>query len=71
MPLTFADLPPLEVKCEACSGEGFSTHPHADGRDRRHPCSQCDMRGYVPSEFGEAVLDLVRKYVKVSGGNLA
>jgi DnaJ-class molecular chaperone len=47
----------LENLCDTCGGEGFGRHEcHPD----RLRCSDCNGAGYVPTELGEKVLDLMR-----------
>ena len=41
----------LEVQCNYCSGRGRF------GRDQ---CDACDGSGYVPTELGSRILDLMR-----------
>jgi DnaJ-class molecular chaperone len=41
----------LDRVCEYCDGD-------TDG-----PCSKCDGRGTVPTEFGQAIINLVAKYL--------
>jgi len=50
MTLDFDDLPPLTEACH-CSGWDPSA------------CPVCKGTGMKPTEFGEAVLDLVRTYL--------
>jgi hypothetical protein len=51
MAVEFKDLPPLETPCGACDAMGSV----AAGR-----CVACNGAGAVPTEFGAAVLRLVR-----------
>lgn len=66
--LTFEDMPPLEEVCPICSGSG---HNYPDRYDEESsPCPACapDRPGYdgmAPTEFGKAVLALVRKYSSI------
>jgi len=48
----------LEEKCKTCGGDG-----RAPGRLR---CETCNGVGSVPTENGERVLALVRRYFKAS-----
>jgi DnaJ-class molecular chaperone len=48
------ELPELETKCEDCGGKGF--HPNYAGR-----CYGCHGTGYITTEFGEKVLELMRR----------
>lgn len=45
----------LEVPCDECDGLGVLY-----GRSGGHQCEQCGGAGYVPTEFGEKILDLKR-----------
>jgi hypothetical protein len=52
---TLTEFPILERPCEVCQGKG--------GRDGYHgweECLSCDGTGYLATEFGKAILDLVR-----------
>lgn len=46
----------LEVTCPECTGRGA-----VDG----DTCSQCAGTHYVPTDLGEAVLDLVRRHLRI------
>lgn len=60
--LDFNDLPPLEKRCGRCFGGRTS----GDGPfDEPITCRWCDGTGELPTEFGRAVLDLVRKHLGV------
>jgi len=48
--------PELEVLCPKCKGTGGETYQ--DGRDW---CYDCNGAGYIPTAFGRAVLDLIRR----------
>lgn len=52
-------LPSLETICEKCEGSGIF-------RDsgKRCRCDWCNSAGYVPTEFGEKVLALMRHNFK-------
>jgi hypothetical protein len=45
----------LEVECPACGGTGY----------RPDRCAKCNGNGLVPTELGDAVLDLVRRRMKI------
>ncbi len=50
-------IPDLEAICPSCKGEGrFSDNPPHDFTD----CFKCDGAGYVPTESGKKVLNLMR-----------
>ena len=48
-------LPELEVVCPRCRGKGSVPLGYPDPR-----CSNCGGSGYIPTEFGQRVLELVR-----------
>lgn len=50
-------LPELETKCDECDGKGrkFSGH-------RNRTCGKCDGAGYIPTEFGYAIIVLMRHH---------
>ena len=48
----------LEMKCPRCQGLG------APDGDLRYPCRNCAGRGYVPTDFGNKVIELVRHNFK-------
>jgi hypothetical protein len=45
-------FPPLEATCKYCGGNPY-----------RGRCTNCDGRGTVPTAFGQAIIDLLAKYV--------
>jgi DnaJ-class molecular chaperone len=47
--------PTLEEPCQKCEGSGLFTECR---RQRR--CDWCQGAGFIPTEFGERVLDLMR-----------
>ena len=47
----------LEVVCTYCHGKG---RWQEDGNGRDRVCGMCDGAGYIPTEFGVRVLQLVR-----------
>ena len=51
----------LEDKCPYCYGKGESIQ---EGSGRRLLCEMCNGSGYVPTEFGERVLALMRHNFK-------
>jgi len=58
MKLEFGDLPPLQEPCYSCwQGD---------------PCPQCGNGRIVPTDFGQAVLDLVARhlYARLGDGKL-
>ena len=46
------DFPPLERECPVCNGRPY-----------RGKCSHCDGHGLVPTDFGQAVLNLVARHL--------
>jgi DnaJ-class molecular chaperone len=48
-------IPDFERRCEACRGDGSYR-----GRDGRVRCGICNGSGWVPTEWGEKVLALMR-----------
>lgn len=48
-------LPELETLCKFCKGRGGETE-----RREWHKCGVCKGTGYVPTEAGKRLLDLVR-----------
>ena len=54
------EWPALETLCEECQGEGG-----IDARTGWITCSKCEGAGWIPSKFGEAILDLFRHYEKM------
>jgi len=49
----------LETKCDQCNG-----HPYTRINGEDEKCSYCDGAGYVPTEDGEAILQLIRHNFK-------
>ena len=50
-------LPELETLCPECNGDtDYNGNPSGPWR----PCGSCDGAGYIPTEFGERVLALIR-----------
>jgi RecJ-like exonuclease len=61
-----AGWPALDVECPACRGEGRVDVLESCSRPiRGRRCYRCDGRKYIPTEFGEAVLALVGRWVQV------
>lgn len=53
-------LPDLEVTCPNCQGKGEVKNEDSDYR-RTKTCYECEGYGFVVTEFGEKVLDFVRR----------
>jgi Tryptophan RNA-binding attenuator protein inhibitory protein len=54
-------LPELETVCPRCEGDTeYNGNPCGPWR----PCGVCGGSGYVPTEFGEKVLRLMRRYLE-------
>lgn len=49
----------LETLCLSCNGRGGETE-----RGRWCPCYDCEGAGYLPTEYGEKVLALMRHNFK-------
>jgi DnaJ-class molecular chaperone len=47
----------LEEVCGYCNGAGGET---VEGSGRWQQCAMCNGAGYIPNEFGEAVVALMR-----------
>lgn len=45
----------LQVACERCKRTGY-----IDGYHGRERCRECDGAGFVPTELGEKILELMR-----------
>jgi hypothetical protein len=54
--------PALEKPCGRCGETGFVREFYTDGRE--YLCPDCEGDGRVPTEFGAAVLEFVRKHLK-------
>lgn len=52
------NLPVLEFACPSC--EGFGGWREANGVWIK--CPECEGKAFFPTEFGERVLDLVRRH---------
>lgn len=60
--LSFSDLPPLTEYCDCDNGVRSISKDDVYGAwEKTVPCRQCDC-GERPTEFGRAVLDLVRRF---------
>jgi DnaJ-class molecular chaperone len=55
------DFPVLEEHCGSCDGQGWYW---PEDRDSRRWCEVCNGAGFVPTEFGERVLELMRHNFK-------
>lgn len=55
--IEFDDLPPLQERCRCASRPVF-----VDGKEA--PCQRGCVNGQRPTEFGRAVLELVRTFIK-------
>lgn len=64
MALSFDDTE-FQTRCPECR----STGEVLDGRGVPSPCVVCRGRGYIPTELGEKVLDLVRRNFGVEMGD--
>lgn len=58
--------PELEKVCDKCNGEG---RLRQGWDDEIIKCPFCDGFGTVLTEFGEAVLELIKKRLKVRGAS--
>jgi len=59
--------PSLEKDCEYCNGTG----EHEDQRyDNGYvpKCNRCNGEGKIPNEFGEYVLEFLKKHISFGGG---
>lgn len=56
----------LENPCTACEGSGGRMGYVNDW----HECDKCSGAGYVPTEFGEKLLDLIRHNLRGSASVL-
>jgi hypothetical protein len=63
--LRLEHLPELEVVCKECRGEGGSKWA-----GEWSECSFCDGAGYIPTEFGQKVLALVRHNLRLDAAPL-
>ncbi len=59
-------FPPLEIACENCKGSGKDPDDTPNKYGWRKDCVDCGGDGHRISEFGEVVLDFIRKYYKIS-----
>lgn len=59
-----SEFPPLQFPCPRCHGEGRRL-------DARVICSGCEGARYFPTDFGHAVLDLVRRNLSVKESHLS
>lgn len=55
------DEPLLEITCDTCNGAG--RRRSNDRWSIMETCSICNGLGYVPTEYGLAVLNLVRRHI--------
>jgi DnaJ-class molecular chaperone len=46
---------PLELQCKACNGAGWF-------EDGVFICRECDGAGYIPTEDGRRILDLMSQF---------
>jgi hypothetical protein len=61
--------PKLEQRCDACYGRGIVSFPSIrkcakDGYEMLR-CSECKGSGIVTTEFGEEVLDFIRRHIEI------
>jgi DnaJ-class molecular chaperone len=63
-----ADLPELEVRCERCEGRGEEDEV---GTFRTYDCPECGGAGFVPTEFGQKVLAIVRHNLRITHGSMS
>lgn len=49
-------IPELEHLCHACCGRGGSENSYG----QRFVCAECNGAGYVPTSFGEKILEFMR-----------
>jgi len=62
MTLDFDDLPSMEEFCDCYEAyEENGRHKYSKSRKERIPCEEC-VDGECPTEFGWAIINLVRKY---------
>jgi hypothetical protein len=60
-----AALSELETGCPCCKGNPeYNGNPCGPWR----PCGTCDGVGYIPTEFGEKELALVRRNLRLDSG---
>ncbi len=61
--MTFEDLPPLETECPTCKGTG-RVPILKNNKVYKHEsaCPDCRRAGLVLSDFGKAIIVLIRKY---------
>lgn len=62
-PSTESLLPDLEKVCEVCSGKKYA---YSSEEDAFPDCSNCNGSGFVPTESGKRILDLLRHNSRVS-----
>ena len=55
------EIPVLEEACERCNSRGWYVQ---DGE--RDSCDVCEGAGFVPTEFGEKILALMRHNIRHS-----
>lgn len=62
--IDFKDLPPLEEWCGHCRGEGkyWKNPDYFRREEEKEPCNTCKGSGTRPSDFGEALLEFIRKF---------
>lgn len=63
--MNLVEMPSLEEPCKRCDGTGKITRTitHQPLPVNEHGvCNVCGGRGSLPTQFGNAVLDLVTKY---------
>lgn len=53
-----ASFPPLEVRCEECSGQGYCPDK----------CEVCNGSGNALTEFGAEVVGLVSRHLRLACG---
>jgi hypothetical protein len=62
-PLTPDQLPALETPCPACETRGGDMGgPY--GREEWFRCWECGGAGFLPTPFGQRVLDLMRHHFR-------
>jgi DnaJ-class molecular chaperone len=49
------DIPQLEIRCSECGGIGSYTE-----RYQRYNCPSCDGAGYLPTEAGKKILEIIK-----------
>lgn len=58
-----AQLPTLEKECPICKGSGnVASYDNDDGY---RACERCSASGFVPTEEGKAVLNLLRHNFRI------